>query len=247
MDFENLKEKSFLLLQTIGSLIFVGIYILGFYHSCTKHKDEGNSYIYNPFLTIYRGIEIFWHDDFADVNWDIRLTSDCEYAINLINQYSDKNKNMEDFNKNLENFVEKIQKYPTGKFERIKGFTNLYIQYSYSFFDDLYNVIIEYPKSGTYIYIESSKTKKIKSEMSTYVSPELMNMLETQIKSYIEAMEKRILEFEVDELAEKLKTIGWQLKHYFDIIKSNNRYIFKKIFGEDLKEIGEIGGGGVEG
>lgn len=228
MNFNYSRENASLLLKAIGSFLIVGVYILGFYHSCTKHKDE--AYIENPFLTLYRGIEIFWHDDFADVNWDIRLSNDYECAVTLINQYSDEIKDIGVFNRNLEELIIRIKKYPIDKFEKIKEFIRLYIRYSYSLANDIFEVMNEYIKSGIYINKESIKTKEIKSKMAAYVSKELMDTLDTQIQAVFEIVKERLSIIE----KEKLKETILQLQHYFDITKSKNIYIFKKIFNEDI-------------
>ncbi len=156
----------------------------------------------------------------------------------LINLYSEKNKDLKQFNKNLENFIERIKKYPKEKSEKIKKFTKLYIQYSYYILDDLANSMKKYLESRTYSFHESYRTTEIKSKMATFVSKDFMTTLEEQMKMVLKEINGNIQKSKEDETEiKKYRGFHLILIESNELVKSNSKYLFKKIFKEDFNEM----------
>ena len=58
----------------------------GIYHAFKKHDiGDGLIAVFIPPYAWYRSLEIWWHDDFAAVDWDQRVKSDARVLIALLN------------------------------------------------------------------------------------------------------------------------------------------------------------------
>ncbi|MBL7743300.1 MAG: hypothetical protein JNN00_07445 [Chitinophagaceae bacterium] len=129
-------EKNFKLVpQIIGSLIAIALiasYPIGLVHSFKKHstKDFVISIVLFPW-GIFRGIEMFWHEnknEVAVVNWGKRLKTDVYVLYRLMTatpNVSEENEMTEAFEK----FSEKIQSYPIEKINYLKEAAKRYSRF----------------------------------------------------------------------------------------------------------------------
>lgn len=122
-------------------VVVISAWINGCFHSFKKHKDDPEWLQRSP-LVVYRGIEYFWHDDFADVNWEQRIKSDASTVLNLID-LSAETQNIDDTKMQIEKFSQKISAYPNDKKERLKTAGRRYIKY------------VEYMAGDMGMYIDS--------------------------------------------------------------------------------------------
>jgi len=112
---EKIEGVLYGLLYIIGSFLFVA----GLIHSYRKHssKDFVLTIIIPP-LTIYRGMEMFWHKDEVEadnIDWDKRLSSDLRSSIYLLTEGAYKDANIVQMNETTEQFSNKIKDYPKDK------------------------------------------------------------------------------------------------------------------------------------
>src|SRR5436189_4904770 len=109
-----MKEK----LGEIGGSIFwlaiIGLYISGGIHSAKKH-DEGSVSWWLPPWGVYRGIEQFWHNDYAGVDWNEKLHSDTKVIFYLIYTSTQKNRDELKLQNDLNQFRQQIKNYPKDK------------------------------------------------------------------------------------------------------------------------------------
>lgn len=122
-------------------VLLTSAWINGCFHSFKKHRDDPQWLQQTP-LVMYRGVEYFWHDDFADVDWNERIKNDAATVIALIDQ-SSQSQNIDDTKMQIENFSKKISAYPRDKIERLKIAGIRFIKY------------LEYMASDMTIYIDS--------------------------------------------------------------------------------------------
>lgn len=108
-------------------LAFFFLYISGCVHSLKKHKDDGDLMRYSP-MSVYRGVEWYWHDDFAGVNWEERLKSDA-YTLQVIMNSLGESQHIETLNTQIEKFGNKIRTYPDDKYDYLKRAAKLYYSY----------------------------------------------------------------------------------------------------------------------
>ena len=128
--------------EVISSIMYIlvgGLLLNGCVHSCKKHKDDP-SWLQDTPAVMYRGVEYFWHDDFAGVDWNERLESDVRTAIILMDNFSSKEKADENA-KQIEEFSKKIQAYPKDKFRYIKNASATYIRFTKTTTDDVTSYI----------------------------------------------------------------------------------------------------------
>jgi hypothetical protein len=168
---EKLKMKK--MKDTIISISITILYILGFLdygvglvHSFNKHGmgDVFLGTIVFPWA-MYRGIEFCWHDDYSDIDWNVRLTNNMQTCVYFIKSVSDENLNKYELNENLEKFSKKIKDYPNEKKQFLIDGTKNYIQYSLSICNDCLVSLEEYKKNGNFNLTKSIATKKIEIEL----------------------------------------------------------------------------------
>lgn len=129
---------------TQGGFIFLYVIVIsawvnGCFHSFKKHKDDPEWLQRSP-LVVYRGVEYFWHDDFAGVDWEQRIKSDASTVLNLID-LSAETQNIDDTKMQIEKFSQKIGAYPKDKKERLKIAGSRYIKYVEYMTDDMSSYI----------------------------------------------------------------------------------------------------------
>lgn len=126
------------LVAFVGGLVLANFY--GPYHAFTKHgSGTGFASAFAPPYAWYMAAEgIFWHDDFADVDWDVRRKHDVRsIGVMLTVSLSEiKESNVEKFGQAVESLAKKIRNYPEEHVQYLKNFGRAYVSYSVSLMDD---------------------------------------------------------------------------------------------------------------
>jgi hypothetical protein len=155
-----------------GFIIYIAIGLLtlyGIFHSFTKHSTgRGFFALFIPPYAIYMGLEgLIWHDDFAGVNWKVRLKNDIRATYYLIGSYGNVDETkINEYNRSIEDFAKSIKKYPNEKREHLETFGSLYINYTKSLLEDLSSNIEKALTKGLKVdFNESKRTLDLEKEL----------------------------------------------------------------------------------
>jgi len=162
--------------EYIGGSLTIVLYIFIFYgeifgiiHSVKKHSTgDIIASIAIPPWAWWRSIEMWWHDDYSNVDWNKRLTNDIQTCIYFITQANNADANKFELNEDIEKFSEKIIKYPQDKLGFLISGTRNYIEYSNSTSIDFINAIKEYSETGNFDWKQSDKTKQLEKTLVNY-------------------------------------------------------------------------------
>lgn len=228
--------------ESIGSILFIIFYfglaflfIGGYYHSYTKHSTKDFILtVMLPPLTLYRGAEMYWHKDpnetdgLSDKEWDSRIKTDLQTAIELINISNGKD-NIDAINTQVNEFGNKISTYPKDKINFIKKGIKLYFKYNISVSNDMLKYL-----DDLNVDVNSSKfsygyntNKYADSLVYEYNQIEVKIMAE-KMDSIFNSMDKSNLDTaNISDWRTNTKQI---LSNYSDIYKE----VYYKIFKEQL-------------
>lgn len=151
--------------EAVGTLLVAALTINGCVHSCQKHKDDP-SWLQDTPAVMYRGVEFFWHDDFAGVNWTDRIKDDVETATKLID-YSNTKESIDDIKMQTESFSNKISKYPIDKKRQIEQGVRLYINWYRNVKIDMENYTEQAMKGDVNKFAFSKNTDIIGDSLSS--------------------------------------------------------------------------------
>jgi len=191
------------LLTGLGYTVLSGLILWGYgggmYHAFEKHGiGDGVVSVFVPPWTFYRSIEFFWHDDFADVDWEVRLSNDLENCIYLLNYSTSEDVNTIELNNYSEKFSLEIKKYPKDKFEHLKFGTKVYIKYDSSIAVDLKDSFLNYYETGQFEYKKSNYTINLANQLEKYnlsdqieITENSMDLLMGEIKDQSENLESK--------------------------------------------------------
>ena len=194
--------------------------IMGIYHSATKHNDLWMSITLPPWAW-YRSVEFWWHDDFADVNWDERLKNDAATIMYLIQGSEDIKK----YNEDMEEFSTKIKHYPYEKLNVLKNIAIEYEDYMLSCNEDLQRMFKQYYINGKTDYILSAKTDSLEEDLFAKTPYDL-----NRIRSQWEVGRKQL----IDKIKENADYVNPEkTDSYF----MDDRKIKKRMFAENYKRI----------
>lgn len=171
--------------STLGFLFSAGIiylWIAGSLHAQRKH-DEG----YLPWAVfpwgMYRGAEQFWHNDYANVDWDKRLANDLNSCIYLLTDGSSRNGDKVSVNEGIEDMSNKISHYPADKKTFLMNGCRTFIKYALSDTKELLEAGKRYYSTGEYKIIWSDSTLKYKNELVTvYKQGDIISTLDSMLK-----------------------------------------------------------------
>jgi hypothetical protein len=213
-------------------IVGIGLFLSGLVHSFKKHgaADGCVGVAFFPWA-LYRGIELYWHDDYADVDWEKRLETDTRSCIYFLQRSAALEGNQYEIGEDLEKFRKKIKKYPSEKFQNLKttsrGFANLINSINMDILTALDNAVL----SGYFKIELSEKTNRLEKSLSNkYLQEDIesakkvLNELPereidtntlTEIKgSFIVALEKqhrelnRVFEYIFDEQLDFVENTG---------------------------------------
>ena len=90
----------------------------GIWHAADKHSTNDTLVaIFVPPYAWYRSIEFFWHDDFANVDWEKRLVGDMETCVYILDYSVSEQLEPMKLNDGIELFLDSIANYPPEKIE----------------------------------------------------------------------------------------------------------------------------------
>ena len=130
--------------ETLGTILVILIWVSGFadyglgvFHSFDKHGVI-DGYVGTALFpwAMYRGIEFWWHDDYAGVNWDQRLKTDMKSCVYFFEESNKDANNKYQLNEDLEKFSTKIRSYPKDKKQYLKNGCKIIISYDLSLTQD---------------------------------------------------------------------------------------------------------------
>lgn len=222
---------------TIGYLIGIGLtvlWVIGSIHAGKKHDEALLAWIAFPW-GMYRGAEKFWHDDYANVDWNKRLADDTRSALYLVSESTSKNGNVVELNNSIEQFSNKIMKYPEEKIEYIKTATKAFIYFNTPNKEELFTRMSEYFKTGQLSFKLNDSTAKYRDILiHTYKLNDLIDPIEMTMKQQLDQMKQ--------ELSNDTSSMN-DFRDYF-YKNLNDEYIlsakiamsrtYKSIFNEDL-------------
>jgi hypothetical protein len=228
--------------EIMSSILTVLLYIslfadygLGVVHSFKKHgvADGIIGTALFPWA-MYRGIEFWWHDDYANVNWDKRLTNDVQTCIYFISSSNDENADKYQINENLEKFSDKIKNYPEDKKRFLHDATKNYILFSNSITKDIFNSLSKYKTTGDYNLIESSETLKLERELSNFKLKEEIDLYKKGFEELNKKMKSNLSNDTTLIDFDRIKEMETSMNYKVEIQQKEFRRIFKTLFNEDL-------------
>jgi len=222
------KIKSFFAQSLSGIMILFFIYaeIAGIYHSSNKHPDDGSMAYYIPPFGWYRAIELWWHDDFADVDWKKRIDIDKKaiyyYLSNPINQTLHPQE--------YEALCKRIQSYPEKQKNYLKNFAKYNIEFDNSVKLDMISYIKENKIIRTQERMISNKTKNLQEKVKYYFTREEYNEFQKGIEKGWKAL---------DEVLENYPSLDYEkfeanLEENVKKDLSSSKQVFKDVFNKSL-------------
>lgn len=127
-----MKKIAAFLLTGIGVIIPLFIVygeIFGIVHSVRHHSknDVIASFLLPPWAW-WRSVELYWHDDYANVDWNKRLKGDVFVLYRLLASDPKKDEQAE-FNDILEKFSKRVNAYPKDKSDYLKESAKMYARF----------------------------------------------------------------------------------------------------------------------
>lgn len=230
-----MKDKITSILIGLIQITFIADYGLGVVHSFKKHgiADGFIGAVLFPWA-MYRGVEFWWHDDYAKVNWDQRLSNDMQTCVYFISTVNEKNADKYQINENLEKFSEKIKDYPANKRQYLLDGTKKYISYTKSLSDDFLTCFNNYKTTGNFTLTTSDYTKKLENELSNFKLKDDMELSKNGIKELNNQMQNNLPNDTALIDYKKINDMEISMKLTNEIQQKEFRRIFKILFNEDL-------------
>jgi hypothetical protein len=161
-----MKEKSISYLIVLIYFAVVASYFTGIVHTFKKHNKIEALVSIGAFpWAIYRGIEYWWHDDFADVNWKERISSDALQGIALIQTCAQQDANTYQLAKDLNEFASRVNKYPADRLKELKEKLKHYISYEISVSTDILNAVKGAESGGSWRVVFSEQTHSFEKQL----------------------------------------------------------------------------------
>lgn len=231
---EKLQEWGTIVVWVIIGSLWIG----GCIHSCKKHKDDPVWLQQSP-LAAYRGVEYFWHDDFADVNWNKRLANDLRTCVYFVNEGTAKEGNIYQVNEGIEEFSKKISEYPKDKKDYLK--TGLMDYFKFNMFSsaDLINSMDTYYETGILNLHNSQNTINYKDRLiQKYELGDIVGTSDSIINLMIDKANKDAKENHLndDEIEKAKYNFKYQMEAANSKLKAKFKSIYKNIFNEEIKE-----------
>lgn len=224
----------------IGLIIpFFFVYgeIFGIIHSVKHHSTKDVvATVFLPPWTWWRSIEMYWHDDYANVNWDKRLNVDLRSCIYFLNEGSYKEANQFVLNENIEEFNSKIKGYPKEKEKYLMDGCRQYLSYSLLATKDIAMLMDQYYETGKYNISFSSETNNVKANLlTTYKLKDLIEPMEKALNEQANKMSSNPIGSLTVADKEKIKiNFHSQMNLALSKVDTDMRRIFKNIFNEEL-------------
>lgn len=226
------------IISIISFIVWISLfadYGIGVVHSFKSHgvNDGLIGSVLFPWA-MYRGVEFWWHDEYSDVDWENRLSSDMQSCVYFIGVVNEKGVNKYNINEELEKFSKKINDYPLDKKKYLLNGTKTYISYSNSFTNDFLASIIGYQKNGEFNYKQSAATKKLEIELSNFKLNEEIAFNKKEIEKSIKEI-KDVFQNDFDNIdyynAENIENL---IRNSTKLRNKEYKRIFRSLFNENL-------------
>jgi len=228
------KFKDFLgaTLTVLMYVFFIYGEIFGIVHSVRKHSTgDIIASIAIPPWAWWRSVEMWWHNDYAKVDWDKRLTNDMQNCVYFMNQGISTEVNKYELNNNIEEFSNQIKKYPKDKLLFLKNGTKNYIEYANSTSNDFLNSLNKYAETGSFDWIQSEKSIQLEKTLADF-------KLGEDIQHFKKVMDETIKQLKVNLPSqvdiEKIENIKNAQKLNMESQQKECRRTFKNLFDEEL-------------
>ncbi|MEP3836002.1 MAG: hypothetical protein ABJM36_00040 [Algibacter sp.] len=227
------------ILSNIVGFLFYGIFIygeiFGIYHTFKSHsKLDGLISIVIPPYAWYYSAEMWWHDDFEEVDWEKKLKSDMEISIYLLSQAHNDQIDRFELNDKLEKFSSKINKYPEEKLDFLKNGSRIYIKYSISLENEVIEGMTNFYENGKYDFKKSRETKILEQKLRSYNIDSKIEIIKEQNEQSHKQLSTSLTnsggsfdESQVLEFKENISSLKKRQNIEF-------KKIFKFIFNEEL-------------
>jgi|GEM_PF-3377209 len=218
-------------------LFFIYGEIFGIIHSVKHHSiKDVVATVFLPPWAWYRSIEMYWHDDYANVDWDKRLNADLRSCVYFLTEGSYKEANQFELNENIEEFTSKIKGYPKEKRKYLLDGSRQYISYSLLATKDIAPLMDEYYDTGKFSVSFSSETNKVKADLiTTYKLQDLIEPLEKALNELAKQMSSKSIDNLTATDKEEIKTkFHSQMNLALSKVDTDMKRIFKNIFNEEF-------------
>jgi hypothetical protein len=201
-------------------ILFFGLLVNGCVHSCNKHKNDPVWLQETP-AVIYRGVEYFWHDDFAGVNWTERIKDDVGTAVQLITA-SQQTYQINETKSEIEKFANKMKTYPVDKKLEIQDGVKKFILFSEYLGRDFYGYVVNFKRDSTFEL--ANDTQRLYDSLDSYYNIGGINAL----KWVMDSVTNLIDDNNIAEYQDRVKTHN---DYDFDIYA----VAYQRLFNEKLE------------
>ncbi len=222
-------DKIKIYLSSVPYIIIIGLTIFGYWHVAKKHSaNELNISMWIFPIATYHGLEFFWHNDFADVDWKDQNQRDMKMLGYFFLRYENDSARY-NLSKEIKEFSIDINKYPKAQLDYLKNGAKSYIFFMRHMSSDIENYSLNYFHGDTLQFVFSDSTKNI------------IKLLKT--KYYLD---ESLSENDMDKtLHERLRFPNnmtpsqIQIDNYVQTLRKNHEdgdYSFRQVYKEIFKE-----------
>lgn len=236
-----MNKSSSLLSSVIGILMTIGILfgeIAGLIHSFKKHGTrDGFISVFIPPYAIYRGYEMFWHDDFAKVNWEDRYKADLEIFSN-ISSGAIEAKTPEQV-KEIQGFYREINKYPEANKQELKKRVDALMEYYFDLLNSVETHCISFLSGdNTKDYELPLLLLKKEAQLKTYGVPdEWLQLNRNAMKETIREFERGLIRKQVEVISvSDIEDYRMQIKSGMAMQKSKSKIVYSEMFQSEYSE-----------
>ncbi|MES2023904.1 MAG: hypothetical protein V4439_04435 [Patescibacteria group bacterium] len=225
-----MKDKIWDVLQVIGYIAGTIVYVGGMVHSFNKHGNgDGILSVFIPPWAIYRGVEMFWHDDYRGVDWIKKIKDDIESTIYFVNTAPAKETDTYKLNEEMDEFSKKISEYPKAKYDELKTGTKEYIEFSVYFMDDFLGWKNKMANRDTTFEYSKKTLVAVSDLVNKYGLIELKQLPDSTLKMYKQFATSSYFEYQ-----DKIDDFFNKMANNKDVYTSSYYRTFKRIFNDSL-------------
>ena len=206
----------------ILGLAIAFLYVSGCIHSQNKHPNDSDILRYTPF-SVYRGVEMFWHKDYAGVDWKEKVKDDINTSISLLSAVTQPY-DLVNTKEQIENFSKQLSKYPQGKRKEIASTVRAFLNFGNMWTRDLI------------IYLENYE-----SDTVFKFSPKSQQVYDS-LQNYYQIDELAIINSVTDSISKEIREYPENRQMYISRLKGHDTYdnsiydkYFYKLFSEHLQ------------
>ncbi len=224
--FANVVQGLFILLVIWGETV-------GIYHAAKKHNEFWLATTIPP-VAWYRSIEIFWHNDFAGINWDKENRSMAKIVKNILDASCDKDVDQIQVNDRIDSFSKRYSKYPEKKRTFTMGLARKYINYIALMYEDLLAGSNESLSSGKIKFFYGKETLQVQTALKNeYYLKEEIELEDEALKKLLDNVKPdsdQLEQFRQSEQSRTLFAEGIKLQNKKNMTALKVAY--EKMFGE---------------